>query len=380
MSLRDIPRERPPLGGREGHDALREPGTRHYRSPYDAAPRTALPDLAELYDRRRPDHLLDTDDGSRGHTGLRFPARPLDDDLRVLGLHENREPLGEPTVFDRGHQAIRRRLAHPGHIAIVALLVASPFLLTALVASLLSVVGPLSGTDRIPLATVIVLLFVALCMVTCYALQLVTIARVCLVNLVTLGTLMPLLALQSTFSAVPYVSTTRSSAQPVVMTALALIVVLIAVALLSASLSWESPGDATVLFLPAGLIVPVVLGGPAADIPERGLATIVSVSIAAAIAAAGAQVLPEPIRPVIGPIAIMVELGALFAAHRGPGLPDSSGTIVRVLLWVILVLAVVLTVLVPLIAAWLRHLAGDLRVTRPSRPVSRTQAGGAWAR
>ena len=374
MSWRD-PRRDWPLIGSDGREPAREPGTRTYRSPFDAAPRTALPDLAELYDRRRPEHLLDADDGSRGHTGLRFPARPLDEDLRVLGLQENREPLGEPTVFDRGHQAIRQRLAHPGHVVIVALLVASPFLLTALVATLLSVVGPLSGTDRIPLATVIVLLFEALCMVACYALQLVTIARVFFVNLVTLSTLMPLLALQSTFSAVPYVSTSRSSAQPVVMTALALIVVLIAVGVLSASLSWESPGDAAVLFLPAGLIVPVVLGGPAADIPERGLATIVSVSIAAAIAAAGAQVLPEPIRPVIGPIAIMVELGALFAAHRGPGLPESSGAIVRVLLWAILILAVVLTVLVPLIAAWLRHLAGDLRVATARRPASRLRTG-----
>lgn len=266
-------------------------------------------------------------------------------------------------MLDRGHQALRHRLAHPGQTVGMALLVASPFLLSALVAWVLSVAGPLRGTAQIPLATVLVLLFQAVMMLVSYSLQLSTLGRVWLMNLLTLSTLMPLLALQSTFSGIPYVSPARSSAEPVIVTAIVTVIVLLVIAIVSASLSYESPGDAAVLFLPAALIVPVVLGGPASDIPDRGLASIMSVSVAAAIAAAGSQILPERIRPVIGSVAVMVELGALYAARRGPEIPESSGQIVSVLLWAIIGLAVALTVFVPLLARWLRHVEGAARLS-----------------
>ncbi len=334
--------------------------------PYDAAPRSSLPDLAELYDRRRPE--LDWRESDRTDPALAIPlsGRPLDEDLTSLGprtLRPGHASIGEPTMLDRGQQALRHRLAHPGHTLGLALLVASPFLLSALVALLLGLAGPLRGANQIPLATVLVLAFQAAMMAICYALQLTILGRIWLLNLVTLSTLMPLLALQSTFSGIPYVSPMRSSAEPVIMTAVVTIIVLLVVAVLSASLSYEAPGDAAVLFLPAALIVPVVLGGPASDIPDRGLASIVSVSVAAAIAAAGAQILPEPIRPIIGLVAVMVELGALYAARRGPDIPSSSGEIVSILLWAIIGLTVVLTIAVPLLARWLRHVEGAARLT-----------------
>ena len=334
--------------------------------PYDVAPRTNLPDLAELYDRRRPELDWREIDGRREPGSIPLSSRPLDQDLTGLGsrvVRPGRPPIGEPTMLDRGHEALRHRLAQPGQTVGFAVLVASPFLLSALVALLLSLAGPLRGADQIPLATVLVLLFQAVMMVICYGLQLPLLGRLWLTNLVTLSTLMPLLALQSTFSGIPYVSASRSSAEPVVMTAIVTIIVLLVLAVLSASLSYESPGDAAVLFLPAALIVPVVLGGPASDIPDRGLASIMSVSVAAGIAAAGSQVLPDRIRPVIGLVAVMVEIGALYAAHRGPEIPASSGQIVPVLLWAIIALAVVLTIVVPLLATWLRHVEGAARLS-----------------
>jgi hypothetical protein len=338
--------------------------------PYDVAPRTNLPDLADLYDRRRPE--LDWRDGDRSDLGRAIPlsSRPLDEDLGGPGPgpgpgspRPGRQAIGEPTILDRGHQALRHRMAQPGQTVGVAVLVASPFLLSALVALMLSIAGPLRGADQIPLATVLVLLFQAVMMVMSYALQLTMLGRIWLTNLVALSTLMPLLALQSTFSGIPYVSPSRSSAEPVIMTATVTIIVLLVIAIVSASLSYESPGDAAVLFLPAALIVPVVLGGPASDIPDRGLASIMSVSVAAAIAAAGSQILPERIRPIIGLVAVMVELGALYAARRGPNIPESSGQIVSVLLWAIIGLTVALTVVVPLLARWLRHVEGAARLT-----------------
>lgn len=336
--------------------------------PYDVAPRTNLPDLADLYDRRRPELDWRNRDKTEPDRAIPLSSRPLDEDLGGLGLgvrppRPGRQAIGEPTILDRGHQALRHRLAHPGQTVGVAILVASPFLLSALVALVLSIAGPLRGADQIPLATVLVLLFQAVMMVISYALQLTMLGRIWLTNLVALSTLMPLLALQSTFSGIPYVSPSRSSAEPVIMAATVTIVVLLVIAIVSASLSYESPGDAAVLFLPAALIVPVVLGGPASDIPDRGLASIMSVSVAAAIAAAGSQILPERIRPIIGLVAVMVELGALYAARRGPNIPESSGQIVSVLLWAIIGLTVALTVVVPLLARWLRHVEGAARLS-----------------
>ena len=358
---------RPDASGSRGGGGRTRPATDpQLWKPYDAAPRTSLPDLADLYDRRRPE--LDWREGDRTDPAMAIPlsGRPLDEDLISLGTRTPRpgQPvIGEPTILDRGQQALQHRLAHPGHTVGVAILVASPFLLSALIASLPGLAGPLRGADQIPLATVLVLVFQAVMMVICFVLQLTILGRIWLLNLVTLSTLMPLLALQSTFSGIPYVSPSRSSAEPVVMTAVVTIVVLLVIAVLSASLSYESPGDAAVLFLPAALIVPVVLGGPASDIPDRGLASIVSMSVAAGIAAAGAQVLPERIRPVIGLVAIMVELGALYAARRSPEIPSSSGEIVSTLLWAIIGLTVILTIVVPLLARWLRHVDGAARLT-----------------
>ena len=358
---------RPDTSGRRGETSRTRPGTDpRLWKPYDAAPRTSLPDLADLYDKRRPE--LDWREGDRTDPAMAIPlsGRPLDEDLTSLGSRQarpGRQPIGEPTILDRGQQALRHRLAHPGHTVGVAILVASPFLLSALIATLLGIAGPLRGANQIPLATVLVLVFQAVMMVLCYVLQLTILGRIWLLNLVTLSTLMPLLALQSTFSGIPYVSSTRSSAEPVVMTAVVTIIVLLVIALLSASLSYEAPGDAAVLFLPAALIVPVVLGGPSSDIPDRGLASIVSMAVAAGIAAAGAQVLPERIRPVIGLVAVMVELGALYAARRGPDIPSSSGEIVSILLWAIIGLTVALTIIVPLLARWLRHVEGAARLT-----------------
>lgn len=350
---------RTPTGGRRTDPQLWK--------PYDAAPRTNLPDLAELYDRRRPELDWRERDGTDPAREIPLSNRSLDDDLKNLNprmqQRSGRTTIGEPTMLDRGQQALRHRLAHPGQTFGVAVLIASPFLLSALVAMALGFAGPLRGSDQIPLATVLVLVFQAVMMVICYALQFTILGRIWLLNLVTLSTLMPLLALQSTFSGIPYVSASRSSAEAVVMTAAVTIVVLLVIAVLSASLSFESPGDAAVLFLPAALIVPVVLGGPASDIPDRGLDSIMSVSIAAAIAAAGAQVLPERVRPVIGLVAVMVEIGALYAARRGPELPTSSGEIVSTLLWAIIGLTVVLTVVVPLLARWLRHVDGAARLS-----------------
>ena len=355
-----------PPSGQRGSDRSTDP---RLWKPYDVAPRTNLPDLAELYDRRRPELDWRERDGTNPGIPIPLSSRPLEEDLTGLSsrpVRPGRPSIGEPTILDRGHQALRHRLAQPGQTVGVAILVASPFLLSALVALVLSIAGPLRGADQIPLATVLVLLFQAVMMVISYALQLSTLGRIWLMNLVTLSTLMPLLALQSTFSGIPYVSSSRSSAEPVIMTAIVTILVLLVIAIVSASLSYESPGDAAVLFLPAALIVPVVLGGPASDIPDRGLASIVSVSVAAGIAAAGAQILPERIRPVIGLVAVMVELGALYAARRGPEIPDSSGQIVSVLLWAIIGLTVGLTVVVPLLAQWLRHVEGAARLVTTS--------------
>jgi hypothetical protein len=330
-----------------------------------------LPDLAELYDRRRPELDWREDTGDDRRPLIPLPARPLDEDLRSLGSRpprQGRPPIGEPTMLDRGQQALRHRLAQPGHMAGLALRFALPFLFTALVATGLGFVPPLSGTDQIPLATVVVIVIVAVLTFATYAVELVSLGRVWLVLLVTLGSLMPLLALQSTFSGIPYVSADRSSAEPVIMTGIVIVIVLIGIAIMSASLSYESPGDAAVLFLPAALIVPVVMMGPASDIPDRGLASIVSVSVAAAIAAAGSQFLPERYRVGIGVVAVGVVLGAMVAAGRGPELPRSSGQIVDIMLWFIVGLAALLTVVVPLLAYWLRHVEGEARLVATPPP------------
>lgn len=321
----------------------------------DAAP-GVLPDLAELLDRRLPRRGLDAAEPSRhrapfetigaGHPGADAPTPET-------------AAVEPPLPLDGRPLRRRRWLATDAAAALVAAAVgASPHLLTGLAALLLSTVGPLSGPASAPVAVLLVVLLQALGYLATRATELDPLPRIWLANLGAFGGVLPLLALLSILGGIPYVSVDSDSAWPFLLVGGAVGVGLVATALLAAVLTWESPEEASLLFAPCALLVPVVLGGSAEALPGGAARLVALVALAAAVAVGIGWLLPRGGRLVVGPVALGAELAFLIFIGRRPEPPETVGRVVPMVFIAVLVVAIVLTVAVPLIAVWLRRVAG----------------------
>ncbi len=74
--------------------------------------------------------------------------------------------------------------------------------------------------------------------------------------------LMPVVALQASASRVPFVAISRGSAGPLLWLTLAVVLALCGLWLFAVYQSDESPENAALLFLPAAVVVPAMLGAP----------------------------------------------------------------------------------------------------------------------
>jgi MFS family permease len=325
----------------------------------DAAP-DVLPDLAELLDRRLPRRGLENAEPARHRAPfetIRVGQPGADPPTPETAAAEPPPPLD-------GRPLRRRRwLATGAAEALAAAAVgASPHLLTGLVALLLSAVGPLSGPAGVPVAVLLVVLLQVLGYLGTGATELDPLPRIWLANLGAFGGVLPLLALLSILGGIPYVSMDSDSAWPFLLVGGAVGIGLVATALLAAVLTWESPEEASLLFVPCALLVPVVLGGSAEALPGGAVRLVALVALAAAAAVGIGWLLPRGGRLLVGPAALGAELAFLLFIGRRPEPPETVGRVVPVVFIAVLVVAILLTVAVPLIAVWLRRVAGEARV------------------
>lgn len=160
----------------------------------------------------------------------------------------------------------------------------------------------------------------------------------------------PLLALQVTLLREPYVSLARHSATPALFATFVVAIVILFGAVWCVVVGWSDPDRAALLFMPAGLLWPAMIGAGSVVSQRAALLTIAHVTLICAVAIAISVVLPPFSRIFVPAGMLAIQFVLLWLAGQGPLLQSTSGGIVRVIYIGSLVLTVVLIVTAPLMA------------------------------
>lgn len=245
---------------------------------------------------------------------------------------------------------------------------ATPYLITLVLAAPGAFLELPLPTTAVPLALLLVVAVQVLGVGLAREMELPAWRRVWLLLLATTVVLMPMVALQASAARVPFVAIARGSAWPLVWSTVAAAVAVVGLAALATLLTADSPDQASLLFLPAALTVPTVLGIRGTPDETAALRALVVVAGASAIAAFLGWALPRGARPLVAPIALAVHFGLLWALGYGPETRPGQGAVVPILGTVLLVLTAIVTVFVPVAALSVRRVvraARDVRATEP---------------
>jgi hypothetical protein len=227
---------------------------------------------------------------------------------------------------------------------------ASPLGITAGLAFLPRVIHLPGPAGSIPLSSLLIIAVQTLGVLLARELELPIWRRVWLLALASTALLLPLTALQAAASRVPFVSLARGSAGPLIWSSVAVVVAVLALVALVAFVSADLPEQAALLFTPAAVLVPALLGAPG-NLNERSALTALAEasSVAAAVAFVG-WLLPRGAQPLVAASALGVQFVVLWTLGYDPSFAADRGGVVPILATVVLVCTVVAAVLVPLTA------------------------------
>jgi hypothetical protein len=174
------------------------------------------------------------------------------------------------------------------------------------------------------------------------------------------------------------VAISRGSAGPLLWLTLATAVALLGLWLFAAHQADDSPQDGALVFLPAALLVPAILGAPGALDETSALTMLGEAFVVAGIAIFVGLLAPGSWRPLTGAAALGAQYMLLWTLGRGPVLGPEGGAVVPVSTVFLLALTAVLTVLTPLAALFSRRFfqtvedeAGGPRTPQAPAPGSR---------
>lgn len=169
--------------------------------------------------------------------------------------------------------------------------------------------------------------------------------------------LMPIVSLQASASRVPFVAIARGSAGPILWLTLAALAALVALWLFAAFQASDDPENASLLYLPAALLVPAILGAPGALDETSALTMLGESSLVAGVAILIGLLSPPQWRPAAGGAALGAQFLLLWALGRGPVIGHNGGFVVPASAALLLAATVLLTVLAPLAALFGRRFA-----------------------
>ena len=188
--------------------------------------------------------------------------------------------------------------------------------------------------------------------------------------------LMPVVALQASASRVPFVAISRGSAGPLLWLTLATSVTLFGLWLFAAHQSDQAPENGSLLFLPAALLVPAILGAPGSLDETSALAMLGESCLIAGVWIFVALLAPASWRPIAGGIAVGAQFGALWVLGRGPVIGHDGGTVVPASTAALLAVTILLTVMTPLGALFSRRFVQTVEEeTGGPRPASAPARG-----
>jgi hypothetical protein len=187
--------------------------------------------------------------------------------------------------------------------------------------------------------------------------------------------LMPVVALQASASRVPFVAISRGSAGPLLWLTLASCITLFGLWLFAAHQSDQSPENASLLFLPAAVLVPAIFGAPGSLDETSALSMLGEACLVAGVWIFAALLAPANWRPMAGAIALGTQFVVLWMVGRGPVIGHDSGTVVPASAALLLALTTLLIVLTPLGALFSRRFVQTIEEEsggpRPARPPAR---------
>jgi hypothetical protein len=187
--------------------------------------------------------------------------------------------------------------------------------------------------------------------------------------------LMPVVALQASASRVPFVAISRGSAGPLLWLTLASCITLFGLWLFAAHQSDQSPENASLLFLPAAVLVPAIFGAPGSLDETSALSMLGEACLVAGVWIFAALLAPANWRPMAGAIALGTQFVVLWMVGRGPVIGHDSGTVVPASAALLLALTTLLIVLTPLGALFSRRFVQTIEEEsggpRPARAPAR---------
>jgi hypothetical protein len=187
--------------------------------------------------------------------------------------------------------------------------------------------------------------------------------------------LMPVVALQASASRVPFVAISRGSAGPLLWLTLASCITLFGLWLFAAHQSDQSPENASLLFLPAAVLVPAIFGAPGSLDETSALSMLGEACLVAGVWIFAALLAPANWRPMAGAIALGTQFVVLWMVGRGPVIGHASGTVVPASAALLLALTTLLIVLTPLGALFSRRFGQTIEEEsggpRPARAPAR---------
>jgi hypothetical protein len=188
--------------------------------------------------------------------------------------------------------------------------------------------------------------------------------------------LMPVVALQASASRAPFVALSRGSAGPLLWLTLATGITLFGLWLFAAHQSDQFPENGSLLFLPAAVLVPAILGAPGSLDETSALSMLGEACLVAGVWIFAALLAPASWRPMAGGIALGTQFVVLWVIGRGPVLGPESGTVVPASAALLLALTILLTVLTPLGALFSRRFIQTIEEeTGRARPASAPPRG-----
>ena len=192
-------------------------------------------------------------------------------------------------------------------------------------------------------------------------------ARVAVVNLATVGAFFPAVIVRQSVLRVPFVEWGNGTLAMPILATIGAVVLLAGLAAGSAFLSQEDPEYAGIIFLPAALMVPFFAG--ATEITNLVTAFIVMAAVyaASAVLTVVASMLPGAYPTLVAPIALALEFLVLPLSKNTPIFPVGAGTSAKLLFFVVLSVAVGLTVAVPIMAVWVRQVRRLVQVRGSAR-------------
>lgn len=195
--------------------------------------------------------------------------------------------------------------------------------------------------------------------------------------LCTVLILMPIVALQASASRVPFVAISRGSAGPLLWLTLAACVTLVGLWLFATYQAEDAPENASLLFLPAALLVPAILGAAGSLDEASALEMLGQSALVAGVVIFLGLLSPANWRPVAGAVALGAQFLLLWSLGRGPVLGEHGGLVVPVSAAILLATTVMLTVLAPLGALFSRRFVQTVEEESGGPPPARAPAKGA---